>query len=49
VKYSVLTNYTKKKAWLPSVLLSYIDTSRGDSITLGVLSGIIAVNEYQEK
>ena len=38
-----------KGDWLLSVLVSYIDTSRGDSLTLGVISGITAVNEYQEK
>ena len=42
-------NKLHKRDRLRSLHVSYIETSRGDSITLGVLSGIIAVNKYQEK
>jgi len=42
-------NKLHKRDWLRSVFVSYIVTGTGDSITLAVPSGIIAVNEYQEK
>jgi hypothetical protein len=42
-------NKLHKRDWFRLVLLSYIDTIRGDSITVGVLSGGISINEYQEK
>ena len=48
LSYAFCINKLHKREWLGSVLISYIDTSRGDSMTLGVLSGTLSVNEHKK-